>query len=296
GPVERFAQLLAGAAGEWEDRLGEHWSARLGAGIDVSATPESGDKPRRATLARAALGARLTRQLGGDRQVHLAAGRRARFPSLRELYSGALGRFVPNPDLAPELLTTVELGIGEHRPRLDWALAAYLQRIDDGIVRVALPDRRFQRRNVDAIRARGVELSVQWRPRRGPRIDLQQSLLRARTRGPGGAFDLPVERRPVFLTTLGVAQTLGGGLTASAEAIGTGARYGLDAASGGLIRLPPALVLNLRAAWRLPPHAGRPWGGELYARLDNLLDREVLAQPGLPEPGRVLRVGVRVEL
>ena len=36
--------------------------------------------------------------------------RRGRFPSLRELYSGALGRFEPNPDLRSETLLGAEAG------------------------------------------------------------------------------------------------------------------------------------------------------------------------------------------
>ena len=37
-------------------------------------------------------------------------GRRARYPGLRELYSGALGRFLENPNLRPEMLASAELG------------------------------------------------------------------------------------------------------------------------------------------------------------------------------------------
>ena len=49
--------------------------------------------------------------MGDATRLHVGMSRKVRFPSLRELYSGALGRFVPNPNLKPEVLGALEAGL-----------------------------------------------------------------------------------------------------------------------------------------------------------------------------------------
>ena len=129
--------------------MGRGWSLRAGLGWDHAATPESGDKPAKQADDTAAANLRLSRRLDEGTQVFAAVSRRSRFPSLRELYSGALGRFVPNPALKPERQDQVEVGADLSGDCWSLTAAAFVGWLNDGIEKVAAPeaDRLFQRLN-----------------------------------------------------------------------------------------------------------------------------------------------------
>jgi len=50
-------------------------------------------------------------QLAPDRQWYASAARRTRFPTIKDRYSARMGAALPNPDLAPEHATHLELGL-----------------------------------------------------------------------------------------------------------------------------------------------------------------------------------------
>ena len=94
----------------WESLGATHLN--VGLSVDGTDTPETGGTPPLGRLGD--WGGRLGLSSltgGGSLLLHGGVSRRARFPSLRELYSDALGRFVPNPDLEPEVLTGMEFGL-----------------------------------------------------------------------------------------------------------------------------------------------------------------------------------------
>jgi iron complex outermembrane receptor protein len=89
---------------EWRFGRSELTTVTLGAAYDGASTPKSGDKPPLEPIADFGARVGLSSLVADGVLVHGGASRRSRFPSLRELYSGALGRFQPNPDLLPETL------------------------------------------------------------------------------------------------------------------------------------------------------------------------------------------------
>ncbi len=296
GPELAFSQVLASTAVEWDGRVTPNWRLRAGAAYDHVATPQTGDKPARSADGASAMSLRLSRDQGELGQLHLSFASRSRFPSLRELYSGALGRFVPNPQLVPEVLTTAEVGAGWRGDRVELALSGYAQQVDRGIVRVSLSDGRIQRRNADMIRLLGFEMHGRLQLPHQSHLDLNHAFLRARRRGDDGRFDQPVERRAYFLSHLALSVPLAGELRSRCELVATGAHYGLDASVSDLVRLSSAATCNLRLARYWRPDAWRHWSGEIFVRVDNIFDQETLSQPGLPEPGREFVVGMRIEL
>jgi len=292
GPVLAYAQWLASLALEGEVRLGEPWTLRAGAGWDHTATPESGDKPGNPTDQAPALNLRLTRDLGPRTGVYAAAGRRSRFPSLRELYSGALGRFAPNPDLAPERQDQVEVGALAGGATWDLDVAAFYGRLADGIERIVLEDHRYQRVNRGEIRVPGVELIGAWRPRSDLAVRAQHTILDARVHD--GGEERPAEDRAAYLSLLGVDWQRPVGPGAMVEARVTGPRWSADTTSdSGLRRLPAGVVWNLRLSWALRAGA-TPLA--VHVRVDNLFDQRVDDQTGLPAPGRVLSGGIECAL
>ncbi|MCA9728288.1 MAG: TonB-dependent receptor plug domain-containing protein, partial [Candidatus Eisenbacteria bacterium] len=96
-----------GVENVWDLLRGGHTvhtiSLSLGGAYDVGETPKAGGRETQRKLDEWGGRLGLSAVLGNGRTVlHAGVSRRGRFPALRELYSGALNRFVPNPDLEPE--------------------------------------------------------------------------------------------------------------------------------------------------------------------------------------------------
>ncbi|HUF25703.1 MAG TPA: TonB-dependent receptor [Gemmatimonadaceae bacterium] len=170
-PASRYRQRLTsiGAESQWLAFA----RALLSAGMvrDAASTPLTGGKP--ALAAQARWGWRLgatTYAFDQSVRVHGSLSSRSRFPSLRELYSGALNRFEPNPGLRPERLLGAEVGATVMEA---WAArrgvvvqtVLFHHRLDDAVVRIATPEGRFRRVNRDVIRSSGVELLASWTSR-----------------------------------------------------------------------------------------------------------------------------------
>ena len=294
GPTDAYSQWLVSAVLEAEFHPVDAWQVRLGAGVDHSATPESGPQPSNEAQDHATWNARITRPLGRQAEVHLAASRRTRAPALRELYSGALGRFVPNPDLRPEQQLLYEAGFSQVARRWRLEAAVFLLRLEDGIERVSLdnPERQYQRVNQTSIRVPGVELAGGWQMTADLDLSVQHTILVARVEQ-DGVYDTPAEDRPDYLSrvTANWAPVTGPGVLA--EAVVTGARWSADTTDPmGVRRLPAGVVWNTRVRWYLT----RPAGGlELHLRLDNIFDQRVDNQVGLPNAGRTLSGGVALD-
>src|SRR5690606_9902544 len=82
------------------------------------------------------------------------------------------------------------------------------------------------------------------------------------------------------------------GLSASVESVYTGRAYSLDS-TDELVPLPRSVELNARIGYRLDGLVQRA-SAELFARVDNLTDALVVPQPGLPSPGRMFRIGLKL--
>ena len=113
----------------------------LGASIDGADTPLSGDKEPLDALWDWGARAGVSRVIAdGNLLLHAGVSRRTRFPSLRELYSGALGRFLPNPELRPETMVAGEVGLTINDGERQLQVVGFRNRLADGIVRVSIPD------------------------------------------------------------------------------------------------------------------------------------------------------------
>jgi len=298
GPVDAYAQWLTSLVVQGEVQPDDRWVLQAGLGWDHAATPESGDKASNEPDDAPAVNLRALRRLGDQSRVYAAASRRSRFPSLRELYSGALGRFVPNPELKPEQQDLFEIGMAtDHRT---WGIeaAVFLNYLHDGIEKekIAGPDKQFQRVNRSEIRVPGVELVGHWKAADDLVINLQHTVMSARVEE-DGAYDRPAEDRPDYLSRLGANWRSTSGPGALVEAVVTGPRWSADAsgasaATDDLKRLPAGVTWNLRLSWSFVGPSNRT---EAHLRCDNLFDQLVAYQVGLPNSGRVFSAGVSVD-
>ena len=284
GGAARYWQRLTSVAVEAEARAGA-WSLGLGAAWDRAASPGAG--PHLPNPPTSAWGSRAVVRWLPIRGLVLHAGmqQRARFPSLRELYSGALGRFVPNPALGPERLRAAEAGARWRGRSWEGQAVAFHQRLDDAIVREGLGGGRFRRVNRDALRSVGLEALLGGRA--GPLAWRLEGLRQwPRLREPGGTR--PPEHQPAWLLGAEATLRLNSRLQGSLLTQHTGRQWCLSPETGR----PVALGAHTRWDAGLRHAAGRRWPFEFRVDVWNLFDAKTFDQCGLPQPGRALQLQV----
>jgi iron complex outermembrane recepter protein len=289
----RYRQHLwsAGAESIWRVALvlGPLRDIRVSAGsaYDFAVTPDTGDKPGVPDVD--AWGARtgISALVSDNTSVHAGISRRARFPALREAFSGALNRFAPNPGLRPEHLTAVEAGATAQLGNAQVQLVAFVHQVDDAIVRITLPDRRFMRVNENAMRSRGVELLAAWRQGSatiGGEFTAQSAQLVTPQLRQGF-----LENQPEVFGSLHAQLRLSGALSAGLHANYIGRQYCLSS-TGADVRLDA----GTRRQWRVRRSGGVLARIEARLSVDNALDTATWDQCGLPQPGRLGSVQLRI--
>ena len=280
----------------WEGLGATHLNAGLS--IDGANTPESGGAPPLGRMGD--WGGRLgvsSLTGGGSLLLHGGVSRRARFPSLRELYSDALGRFVPNPDLEPEVLTGMELGLTWELQGVDLQAVGFHQVLSDGIVRVGvqtLQGPKRQRVNRDRIRSTGLEMvaSGGWRVvQYSGDLTLQQAW---QFEDVSGVKTRP-EYEPGVVGGFSVVTPAPGDfrLSGGYRFVGTQFCLNADSASMDRLRRTHSFELQLR---RLFAFEGRSALANMDAlvAVTNLTDNAIFDQCGLPQPGRTFRIQLRL--
>ncbi len=300
----RYQQRLWSLGTEAEWRLGNGPAAgrsratRFSAGLalDGADTPKTGDKPSLGTLWD--WGGRLgfTTLVGPEGfLLHGSLSRRTRFPALRELYSGALGRFIPNPELRPEVLTGGELGFTAMGTGFEIQAVAFLQTLRDGIIRstVSTPEgKKYKRINQDKLRSAGVELLATGKV---GLVGLSGDLTLQRTRGvnPDGG-EVKLEYEPAAAGKVSAFLPLAFGTEGGVTGRFMGRQYCENPDVGGLAPFDGSRHLDLSLRRVFASGSSALSRIEAVINLDNATDALVLDQCGLPQPGRTLRFQLRV--
>jgi len=299
GGTSRYRHRLWSVAGETTLRFPAHGTGPFeevdvsaGGAFDRSTYPLSGGKsalgPRNEWGGRAGVSALL---MDGHMTLHASGSRRARFPSLRELYSGALGRFDPNPGLRPEALTAFEGGVTLRGTRGTVQIVGFHQRLSDAVVRIRVGSL-FRRVNQEGLHSTGVELAGS---RRMGRVTLGAGLVGQSVRllDPDAGLERP-ENVPEWSGSVHGEVTLPAGFKAGTLGRFVGEQYAIDPDAGTLATLPAVATLDLEVsrAWRLS--AG--WLSSLRTRIaaENVTGEAVYDAYGLPGPGRTFRIDVRM--
>jgi iron complex outermembrane receptor protein len=267
----------------------------MGVALDGADTPESGGKPPLGRLS--AWGARAgvsTVALLPDVQFHASASTRARFPALRELYSGALGRFDPNPDLAPERLVAAEMGATLKRGSIEIQTAMFRHELSDAVARTSTPEGRYRRINRDMIISTGIELligtSIASAELQGD-VMLQNVAVEDPASGSG---PVQPEHMPEFTAGFDVTAPILLGIMALTSLRHTGEQFCVHPELGADVPLEgkTRVDLGLRRDW----HVGQGlWSAiRTTVSLDNVADNAVFDQCGMPQPGRTVRLGIEM--
>ena len=303
-PAAHYRQKLWSTGAEIDAPLGSRSTVSGGFVYDRSSTPETGGREPQEPLDNIGWRAGLTHDFNAAWRAHASVSQRSRFPALRELYSGALNRFMPNPDLKPETLLGFEAGFIVNGARATRSstiqVIGFHHTLEDAVVRITLPppDGRFRRINRDEIRSSGLELLAGFvfgsnRERRPVTLNgdalLQNIEIRDQTLA--GQPARHSENNPETRGALELGVPLPLALRGIANMRYTGTQYCLNADTGNEMTLDSQVQSDL-AMERIFALSGR--GGLSMLRalvaIDNVGDATVFDQCGLPQPGRTLRV------
>ncbi|MEM1054931.1 MAG: TonB-dependent receptor [Bacteroidota bacterium] len=279
-PEERFRHVEGSAGIEAE--TGGQVRVSGGVALDGLAPLETGLRPDAGPFRDVALHAGLVADLASGWRLRAGGGRKTRFPSMRELFGGALGRFALNPDLRPEAAWLAEAGLETERQEWSASGVLFARDVSGTIEQIQLQDGRRQRVNLGGSWAVGLEARASF-SRGDWSVDAASTILRQRS----DAGERLTER-PAALGRLAVGYAPATWrLSVAADGIGGV----VSPAPDGLAELPGAVLVSAEAV--------RQWimGGSLFevsARVENALDAVHEPQIGLPAPGRQVSGGVRL--
>ena len=294
-PELRYRQRLLTAGFEADLRLRDRLTATVGLATDRASTPLTGDKPAHESLSATGWSAGLRWTPSEKISAVATLGQRSRFPTPRELFGAALGRFLLNPDLQPERSLLADVGVQYQASNaLSLEFTLWANRSDDTLSqRVVTVDNvnRRQRFNLSGLSGYGVEAAATWALTdqlsgnfslglQDHRISPDESHVRRRLlHRPGQQLNLALDWQATQR------------LEVRAELAYVGRAYDL-AYDGADTLLPASASLGLKGVL----NAGRIGSRDLFltAAVDNLTDALVLPQLGLPAPGRSFQVGIRI--
>ena len=297
GPAQEFQQNIHSLGAEVDTMPRSDLQVSAGVAYDRASTPKTGGRPAQEDLD-AWAGNVAVRWLSGESwQVAATVGRRTRFPALRELYGEALGEFLLNPGLKPETATLADLTFARAWRDGDSLLRVtpWFLQVDDTLSRrnVMIDGVRYrQRYNLEGSDGHGLEASLEWRfnDRFELRLNATWQDLVARKEDDGTRPVL--YQRPEFQGALMLDYYFGRDWDFYFEAEYLGVAQDEDE-NGNVVDLPTSWFVDMRLFRTIHERAGGRW--RAYASLDNALNDVVLPQLGLPQPGRIFKVGVVFE-
>jgi vitamin B12 transporter len=193
-------------------------------------------------------------------------------------------QFFGNPDLLPEENTGWETGVEQalRGGRVDTGVTYYQNRFERLIQTVFLPSFDSTPVNINAAESRGGEYYLAVRPFDALQLRLDYSY--TRTRDDAGRELL---RRPRHRGRLALEYQPRPPLAFSLETLYVGERQDVDRVSGLRITADDYTLVNLGGSWS--------WSrsGSVYARIQNLFDREHEPASGFQGLGRGIFLGLR---
>lgn len=298
-----YQQKLHSTGVEIDAPLGVYTTVTGGVVFDNTSTPQTGGRtPGQEPFSATGWRVGLSHELGARVRLHTSVSERSRFPALRELYSGALDRFRPNPDLKPETLLGFEAGFTANQftslvTQSTVQVVGFRHNLDDAVVRTTLRNpTRFMRVNRDRIESTGAEVlaGVVF----GANADRSVTLNGDATLQKITLFDVTAnnterhaENNPEMRGRVEVGIPMPAQLRGFATARYIGKQYCLNGDTGNEMEMKGQMLSDV-AVQRTFPLAKRgaiSWFRALLS-LDNIGNSTVYDQCGLPQPGRTLRL------
>jgi len=221
-----------------------------------------------------------------DFSIHVSAGKKSRFPTLKELYSERLSRTEPNPDLKHEQSYNTELGIRKHFSKGMAQIALFYNSLQDLITYREIGDGKQQLQNIGKALIRGLEIDLRWQ---GQQIDSQinYTFLDAQNQSDNHPDDHLPNRPAHRLNIIGQWNFL------NKMSLGIEGNYVADQYyenPDNLIweKLNDYTVINLKYSYKIL--TSLKW----YVRANNISDTNYETDYGVTMPGRTILTGIRL--
>jgi len=214
-----------------------------------------------------------SRRLPADYTLRILGGMKTRFPTLKEWFSLEIG----NPDLRPEMSTSVEAEIARRIPggsRL--SVLVFEQWVKDMIVSAGGGD---PCRNVGSVTSWGAEVGAQHSL--SSELDINLSVAMTSARDTQSGVDVPYVPKTMLVA---LATYSRGPATCLARVTRVGSRP--ESNGDGL---PPYVQMDLRGTY------ATAWG-DFFVGVENALDVLYEDEEGFPQAGRRFEFGVMMEL
>lgn len=296
GTNERFRQKLTSLGGEVDMPLSTAMKASFALAYDRASTPLTGGRPEQPALSKWASSGAVEWQASPELTVTATIGQRTRFPTMRELYGTALGRFLLNPDLQPETSLVADL-------TFDWAptdfpvtmtLTPWLTRIDDTLSRrnVAVDGTTLRQRfNLEGSQGYGVEAALTWQVSETFTLETSAFWQDLKADRDENGLRPTLYQRPESQFLIAANYLFSGGANLRAEMNHTGRAFD-EEEDGTVVALKRSTEFNVK--FYVPVKETRFGVWQLYGALNNITDTVTLPQLGLPDPGRTFKLGIRL--
>ncbi|MFC2134155.1 TonB-dependent receptor plug domain-containing protein [Bacteroidota bacterium] len=291
-----YSQNVFSAGAEYEYIQG-NYAAILGASFDGSMTPQTGDKPAKDPTFDYSINSSLVYSLNDYLSAQFNFGRKTRFPTLREAFSGALGKFVINPDLKAEVAHTGELGLSYQYNGGKADLNLFLTYLKDGIIRSVVQaedgSKKYQRINEDAIRTYGVELYTYYDVSKDLSININFTYLNSNAKNADGEYRDTLEYKPNFVAGFILDYSFMNGFNSVFEINYVGNEFGLQGGNEFFQPLPEYILANVRLSYEFALFGNVRF--QAFMRVNNIFDKLYYTQWSLPEAGRQIWGGLIAE-
>ena len=302
-PAVDYQQKLSSAGVELEIPILSRTQIAGGFVFDDAKTPLTGGRtPLQQPFDNTGWRVGVSHELTSRLHLHGSASERSRFPALRELYSGALNRFRPNPDLKPETLLGIEAGFTVSElvssvAQSTLQVIGFRNRLDDAVVRITLSNpTRFMRVNRDRIESSGAEILTGFVfgtiAERAVSLNADATIQRIKLFDQtAGDLERRAENNPEQRGRVELGVPLPAAVRVFAVARYTGKQYCLNAGSGNFDDIKSQTVGDLAAQRSFTVAKGGPFRAlKALLSLDNVGNSTVYDQCGLPQPGRTARL------
>lgn len=291
--INEFAQMTSSLGLEYKRFLGD-WVFTLGSSYDRFDISRAGvfSEAEGSSFDDIAAVVGATFKLSETTDLFANLSKKSRFPTLRESFSAALGRFVINPDLRPESGLLSEIGIDYHGQDLDATLSLFANNYTDLITRASVQGdtlNRRQRVNLDEATIIGSELLVKYYLTND--IDLTGHFTYMNSKGTVDGIEQNLEYRPEIIAFVQADWRIYGGLDILAEADLMGNQYGISDLEGGLVPIEATTLFNLRLSYKAIYNENIY---TFFVRGNNLLDKARLNKIGISAQGRMVYGGINV--
>lgn len=293
-----FQQHLFSGGVEYETQVHSRVEVSGGGNLDGTATPKTGPFPERDPFHAWGVTSGIQVDLTDRWGLRGAAGRKSRFPTMRELFGAALGKFVPNPNLKPVTAWIGEIGVEYRGEQTSVEVTPFLNRVYDTIGKTNVDTDeglKVKRINLQGARVYGIESAVSWRATEALQFDGNATWSRPSSFTETGTQKL--DEKPGWLATGRMTYDLSFGLSMMGQARYTGNTYARFEEDVGRAfgKLPSSLLLDARFGYDFSPIVSQV-DGTVYVRGDNLTDDAEFIGRGLPGPGRSFQIGIDLVL